>query len=139
MNQLSIVNSKIAPSTIATLGYVRDLRGLIRNSDAAIAAGRSALECLAQGRPVVLLGEGGVLGLCQPNVWPAALRSNFGDHLEPKNFDPAELEAALRALLRPRQDPQELSRWARSQIEKDFDIRTIASQVEAIYQKALRR
>ena len=88
---------------------------------------------------LALLGEGGVLGLCRPNVWPAALRSNFGDHLEPKNFDPAELEAALRALLRPRQDPQELSRWAHSQIEKDFDIRTIASQVEAIYQKALRR
>ena len=60
MNQLSIIGSRIAPSTIETLGFVKDLPILIRNSDAAIAAGRSALECLAQGRPVLFLGEGGV-------------------------------------------------------------------------------
>jgi glycosyltransferase involved in cell wall biosynthesis len=139
VNQLSIVNSKISPSTVATLGHVSDLATLVRNSDAAIAAGRSALECLAQGRPVIVLGEGGVLGLAGPEVWTAALQTNLGDHLEPKNFEPAKLESALRALLSPRGDPQELSRWSRAQIEKDFDLQKVAAQVEGVYRQAMKR
>jgi glycosyltransferase involved in cell wall biosynthesis len=139
VRQLSITASRIAPSTIETLGYANDLPILIRNSDAAIAAGRSALEALAQGRPVLLLGEGGVLGPCRPEIWPLALKTNFGDHLEPKDFNAARLEAGLRELLTPHADQAEVSRWARAQLEKDFDIRNVASQVEAVYQRALRR
>jgi len=137
VNQLSIVGSRIAPSTIETLGFVKDLPILIRNSDAAMAAGRSALECLAQGRPVLLLGEGGALGLCRPELWPLALRTNFGDHLEPKDFNAARFEAGLRELLTARADQAETNRWVRSQLEKDFDVGHVATQVEAVYRRAL--
>ena len=135
--QLSIVGSKIAPSTVATLGYVQELESLIRNSDGAIAAGRSALQCLAMGRPVILLGEGGTLGLCRPDSWPSALRTNFGDHLEPKAFNAGTLEAGLRELLNPRGNQQDLVRWARTAMEKEFDIRVVANQVEAVYRRAM--
>jgi glycosyltransferase involved in cell wall biosynthesis len=138
INQLSILSSKIAPSTIATLGYVQDLTTLLRNSDAAVAAGRSALECMAMGRPVVLLGEGGVLGLCRPNLWNRALKTNMGDHLEPKDFNPAQLDSALREMLSPRLDLQELSLWSRAQIEAHFNLRTVAAQIESVYQRALK-
>lgn len=134
--QLSILGSKIAPSKIETLGYVKDLPVLIRNSDAVIAAGRSALESLAQGRPVLLLGEGGIIGTCRPENWTKAMRSNLGDHLEPKEFNPVKLEASLREILLPRADQPEISRWARDQVEKHFDIRAVASQIEAVYQRA---
>ena len=139
INQLSVLGSKIAPSTITTMGYVTDLGTLVRNSDAAIAAGRSALECLAQARLVILMGEGGVLGLCKPEIWSTALRTNLGDHLEPKNFNPSTLERALREVLSPPVNQKELSAWGRSQVEKHFDIRVVASQVDAVYQKALQR
>ena len=138
IRQLSIVSSKIAPSTIATLGYVKELDVLIRNSDAVIGSGRSSLESLAQGRPVILLGEGGVLGLCRPEIWANALRTNMGDHLEPKDFNAPKMESALRELLSSRGDQQELSRWSRAQVEKYFNLQTVASQIEAVYQKALR-
>jgi glycosyltransferase involved in cell wall biosynthesis len=137
MYQLSILGSKIAPSKIETMGYVKDLPVLIRNSDAVIAAGRSALECVAQGRPVLLLGEGGVIGTCRPENWTTALRTNLGDHLEPRDFNPAKLAAGLREILMPRADQPEISRWAREQVEKYFDVRTVASQIEAVYQRAL--
>ncbi len=139
IRHLSRLSSTIAPSTIMTLGYVNDLGSLIRNSDAAVAAGRSALECLAQERPVILLGEGGVLGLCRPETWPAALRTNLGDHIIPRDFDPAKLESALREVLSSRSDQQEISRWSRAQVERDFNIRTVAPQVESVYQRALRK
>jgi glycosyltransferase involved in cell wall biosynthesis len=132
-DQLSIIGSRIAPSTIETLGYVGNLGSLVRNSDGVIASGRSALESLASGRTVLLMGEGGVLGLCSPKTWPLALRTNMGDHLEPKAFDPDTLEAALRELLLPRAEQAEIDRWARLQVEKYFDIRTVAKQVEDVY------
>ena len=139
VDQLSILGSRLAPTTIELLGFVKDLSNLIRNSDAAIAAGRSALECLAQGRPVLLLGEGGVLGYCRPEIWPVALQTNFGDHIDPKSFAAPKLESGLRELLSPRADLSEVSRWGRAQVEKYFDIRKVASQVESVYQVALSR
>ncbi len=134
--RLSLAGAKISPSTIEALGYVEDLGTLIRNADVAIAAGRSALECMAQSRPVILLGEGGLLGLRRPEIWPAALRTNFGDHLEPKDFNTLKLESALREILSPRANVQELNVWARTQIEKDFDIQKVAKQVERVYVSA---
>jgi glycosyltransferase involved in cell wall biosynthesis len=130
---LAQTGAQIAPSTMEALGYVEDLGALIQNADAAIAAGRSALECMAQGRPVIFLGEGGVLGLRKPEIWSVALRTNLGDHLEPKDFNASKLESALRELLSPRANVQELNIWGRTAVEKDFDIRTIASQVERVY------
>ena len=86
----------------------------------------------------MLLGEGGTLGLCRPEIWPAALRSNLADHLDPKEFNPEVLEAGLRELLSPRHNAQELSRWGRAQVEKNFDLRVIAAQVDGVYQRAAR-
>ncbi len=93
---------------------------------------------MAQGRPVVFLGEGGVLGLRKPEIWASALRTNFGDHLAPKDFNPAKLESALREVLTSRANDSALTTWARTQVEKDFDIRKIAAQVEAVYARALK-
>jgi glycosyltransferase involved in cell wall biosynthesis len=137
IRQLSMARSEITPSTIESLGYVRDLASLIRNSDAAICAGRSALECIAHGRPVIFMGEGGVLGLCKPDIWPMALRTNMGDHLVTKDFNAPRLESALHEILSPRAQQPELNLWARAQVVKEFDIRKIAPQVEAVYARAL--
>jgi glycosyltransferase involved in cell wall biosynthesis len=93
---------------------------------------------LAHSRPVVFLGEGGVIGLRKPEIWTNALRTNFGDHLNPKDFNPAKLESALRELLSPRADEMKLNAWARAEVEKTFDIRKIAGQVEAVYARALK-
>lgn len=133
IRRLSIAGSQLAPSVIESLGYVKDLASLIRNSDAAICAGRSALECIAYGRPVVFMGEGGVLGLCSRDIWPMALRTNMGDHVDPKDFSAAKLESSLRELLSPRVNQQEQMSWARAQLEREYDLQKVAAQVDAVY------
>jgi glycosyltransferase involved in cell wall biosynthesis len=135
--RLSQTSSRIAPSTIESLGHVKDLELLVRNSDGAIAAGRSALECMALGKPTILMGEGGILGLCKPALWPQALRSNMGDHIEPKNFDTAPLEQGLREMLGLRTEQQEVSRLSRVFVEQHYNLTAIAAQVEGVYRKAL--
>ncbi len=136
-HRISVVNSKISPSTIQSMGHVQDLELLVRNSDGAIGAGRSALECLAISRPVILMGEGGILGLCKPEIWPHALRTNLGDHLEIKDFNLTKLERGLREMLGLRTDQQEVGRLSRAFVEQYYDLKQVASQVEAVYRKAL--
>ena len=138
MDQLSILNSHVAPARVELLGFVKDLAITIRNADAVIAAGRSALESLANSRPVVILGEGGTLGLCQPATWPAALKTNFADHLAPPNFDSAKLESGLREILMTRGSMNELIRWGRSQVEIYYDLAKIAPQIEKLYESVKR-
>lgn len=135
VQQLSMLNSRLAPTQIETLGFVNDLAITVRNADAVVAAGRSAIESLANSRPVVMLGEGGTLGLCQPATWTEALRTNFGDHLAPPQFDAARLEAGLRDLLSPRAYAPELIRWGRAQAETHFDVTKVAAQIDGVYQR----
>ena len=61
----------------------------------------------------------------------------MGDHLDPKNFDAAKFESALRELLSSRSNEAELNSWARTQVERDFDVRKVAGQIEGVYAHAL--
>jgi hypothetical protein len=96
------------------------------------------LEALAGGKPAVLMGEGGLVGLCTPETWPTALRTNLGDHFEKKDFQTAKLETALRELL-VQVPGDERTRWARQQVEQYFDARAIAQEVEKVYQWLISR
>lgn len=136
--QLALLNSRIAPSRVDVLGFIQDLAVAIRNADAVIGAGRSALESLANARPVILLGEGGTLGLCEPASWRTAMHTNMGDHLSPKQFNPAILEAALRRLLSLQGATAELARWGRAQVEQHYNLAVVAQQVERVYEAVIK-
>jgi len=131
--RLSVLNARIAPARVELMGFNPQLDIAVRNADAVIAAGRSALESLANARPAILLGEGGVLGLCQPSIWNQALRTNLGDHISPKRFDPIVFESALRQLLTGQIPLTDLTRWGRAQIETFFDVAKVAAQIDRLY------
>jgi glycosyltransferase involved in cell wall biosynthesis len=133
--QLSILNSKLAPGRVEVMGFVKDLAVAIRNADAIVGAGRSALEGLANTRPTILLGEGGVMGLCKPANWTSAMKSNFADHMDPPVYDGALLEASLREVLIAPGPMMDLVRWGRSQVEQYYDVNRIARQIEAVYER----
>lgn len=132
LEQLSVLNGAIAPVNVEYLGFVKDLVADLRDSDGVIAGGRSAMEAMACGKPVVLMGEGGVLGLAKPATWPSALRSNLGDHIEPKHFSGSLFEGALYEMLT---DPGlgQTNRWNREQIERSFDAQAVAQEVDRLY------
>ncbi len=132
--QLESVNEAIAPSTVETVGFVQDLPTFLTGAHGVIAGGRSALESLTMGKPVIVMGEGGVIGLCAPDTQDAAMHSNFGDHLDPSQFYPAKLELALRQILEDEVGRTDLGRWGRWQVEKFYDVRTVAKEVDSLYQ-----
>jgi len=129
MQRLAVVGTRIALPRWKPWAMLKTWKRFIRNSDGVIAAGRSALESMAQSRAVIFFGEGGVWVLRKPEIWPVALRTNFGDHIEKKDFNAAKLESGLREMLTPRANAQDLNTWARAQIEKEFDIQKVAHHV----------
>ena len=138
--QVEDVNRTIHPSSVETHDFVEDLSPLLARCRGVIAGGRSALEGMAAGRPVIALGERGVVGLCNVETWPEAMRTNFGDHFDTAadHFYPVKLEWGLRQLTGKDPRMSELGRWGRAQLEKHYNIQTIAPEIEKIYE-GLRR
>lgn len=136
--RLQAANAAIAPSRIEPVGFIQDLPEFLRAVDVVVAGGRSALESLASAKPVIMMGEGGVIGACNPETWEEAQRTNFGDHLVSHAFYPATLELALRELLATPGRAEAIGAWGRSQVEKYYDIRKTAKEVEAVYGSLLK-
>jgi len=136
-SQIADVNRIIAPSSLELAGWTSDLPELIRSVDIVIGAGRSALESLALEKPVIVLGERAVLGLCGPDNWNDCLRTNLGDHHPTRDFFPARLELALRDALNPSLDRAALGRWGRDQVIRDYNLDHVASRVERIYENLI--
>jgi glycosyltransferase involved in cell wall biosynthesis len=130
------VNQAIQPSRVELQDFVPDLVPLLAKCRGVIAGGRSAMESLAAGRPVIALGEQGVVGLCNSDTWAETMQTNFGDHFDSvsDHFYPAKLEWGLRQIVG--QDPRlsEVARWGRAQVEKHYNILTIAPEIEKIYE-----
>jgi glycosyltransferase involved in cell wall biosynthesis len=133
--QLIEINQAIHPSLIETHDFVKDLPAFIAGCRGVIGGGRSALESLAAERPVIALGEKGVVGLCTEETWAEAIRTNFGDHLETGSdqFYPAKLEIGLRQLLNSSPETANLGRWGREQVNRYYNIEKISAEIDDIY------
>jgi L-malate glycosyltransferase len=139
--QVSEVNPLIRPSFIDMHKFVTDLPSFIAGCKGVIAGGRSALESLALGRPVIALGEKGVVGLCTEETWPEATRTNFGDHYESAGdaFYPAKLEVGLRQILEDGLNRDELGHWGRTRVAEQYDIQMVAVDIDKVYQRFIKR
>ena len=75
-----ILNSQLKRSAVECRGWqdVEALARLYRMADVAIAPGRSALEAMACGTPVIAIGSKGYVGLVCPDNILTAAHSNFG-------------------------------------------------------------
>lgn len=136
--QIRDLNSRIHPSWLELVPWTDRLSDLITQSTVVVAAGRSAMESLALERPVLVLGERGVLGLAREDNWACCLETNFGDHLPERSLIPARLEVALREALDPATDRAALGRWGREQAARYYDIASIASAVEDLFSRVVR-
>ncbi|MGE5527740.1 MAG: glycosyltransferase [Patescibacteria group bacterium] len=118
-------------------GFRRDLPGLLSLAETVIAAGRSALEAMAVGKPVLASGRAGYLGLVTRGDWPRALAANFGDHGVLPAPNPVLLADELHHLHARADLRGLLGRELRGLVERDFSLREVAARTEAVYRAAV--
>lgn len=126
------INTETNRETLILAGLRRDLPRLLSAADVVVAAGRSALEALAAGKPTVAWGCAGYVGPVTADNWHEALETNFGDHAGGAGPDPIELAEILRDLSAA---PGE-GNAVRALVVEECGLEKTASAMEAIYREA---
>jgi peptidoglycan/xylan/chitin deacetylase (PgdA/CDA1 family)/glycosyltransferase involved in cell wall biosynthesis len=133
---LERANAGAGAGRVRHLGHVADVRPALAAADVVIAAGRSALEAMASGRPVVALGETHYVGVLDDTTAEEGRRSNFGDTGERRPLDAGGVAADLAALLGDAGRRRRLGEWGRSFVARHYDARVVWRQAEAVYRQA---
>ncbi len=113
------------------LGYTNDVASVLHQSDLVIGAGRVAMESLLCGRPTFAIGEATCVGVIDESNLTHAMSTNFGD-IGPKDLDidfqtlHQQIETALTR--------RSCSEKVTEAIKQNYDIDTVASHLEDIYQ-----
>ena len=122
---------------VRQLGHQVDVAPWLAAADVVLAGGRSAIEALAMGRPVLALGLTHYGGIVSEATADDALRTNFGDFGTLRSVDAARVAADLAPLLRDAGRQRELALWGRAFVERHFDVATLWPRVEDVYRRAL--
>ncbi|MDD2842201.1 MAG: polysaccharide deacetylase family protein [Tolumonas sp.] len=120
-------------NSVEFVGYVQDIPARMQQADLVIGAGRVAMESLLCGRPTLAIGEAKAIGLITPERITEALASNFGD-IGPKDLDidfPALIDEIENGIALQHTDSH-----VRQQIQQEYDLNRIVTQLEQVYQDA---
>jgi len=134
---VAAVNGRLGAEAIRHVGHQRDVRPYLAAADVVIAAGRSAIEALVIGRPVVALGEACCVGVVSAETAPAAMRTNFGDFAAPGRPDPEPVASDVVALLENRQRRLELAGWGSAFARRHYDVGLVWRRLQDVYRSAL--
>jgi len=122
--------------SVRLLGHQPDVGPALAAADVVVGAGRSAIEALATGRPVVALGETNYVGVVSDETAAEAVRTNFGDTGTPEALDAARVARDLIALLEDSGRREALAPWGRMFVERNYDAAATWRRVEGIYRQA---
>lgn len=115
-----------------------------------VGVSRAALEAMAQGIPVILLGDEGYLGLIDENKLASARKNNFTcrssgfgsgcDVLKDKNrLKSAIFNEICRYFELPEEERARLSRLVRQEIEENYSAEKMAQMTLEVYIKTIDR
>ncbi|HVO35312.1 MAG TPA: polysaccharide deacetylase family protein, partial [Gemmatimonadales bacterium] len=128
-------NVRLAGS-VRLLGHQSDVGPALAAADVVVGAGRSAIEALASGRPVVALGETHYVGVVSEETAAEALRTNFGDTGTRVPADAATIAGDVVGLLQDAGRREALAAWGRALVERHYDAAATWRRVEGIYRQA---
>ncbi len=129
----SYVDKKIE---IQLLGKRTDIPELMHQMDVVVCVSRVAMEAMSCGKPVVLLGGEGYEGLLTEERYNHARESNFTGRTSSMTFEETAFIKEIELLISNRELREQLGRWGREQIIKEFSIEQIVEETICQY-KAL--
>jgi len=130
------LNKTYGEGTVSILGERTDVPDLLALSDAAVGVGRSALEAMAAGLPVVIAGEAGYLGLLTPENFAEGKRHNFSGRGTDRETTAENLAQDLIRVLSDEELKTVCGRMGRENIQKDFSIGSMTEKIIEVYRKA---
>ena len=118
-------------------GGTAQVASYIAASDVFVAPSRSAMEALASGKPTVIAGNFGMLGVFSPEIADEAARTNFCCRGSELPTAQKITECVLRVLSMDEREKRELVLYGRSFIEKYYSVRAMCDVCEEKYRDLL--
>jgi peptidoglycan/xylan/chitin deacetylase (PgdA/CDA1 family)/glycosyltransferase involved in cell wall biosynthesis len=136
---VAAANDSLGAERVRHLGHLADVAPCLAAADVVIGAGRSAMEALAMGRPVVALGETDYVGVVSEATADEALRTNFGDTGARRPADPVRVAGDVAGLLKDPQERRRLGDWGRAFVERHYDVAATWRRAAVVYRRARAR
>ncbi|MGI6130015.1 MAG: glycosyltransferase family 4 protein [bacterium] len=133
------VNEDFRRPAILVTGARTDTAAIIAPASVVIGVGRVILEGMASAKPVVIAGEAGFMGVLTPELLAEAKRHNFSGRGSNLVTNAPTITAAVDKVLAQKEQAREWGDFGRRVVEQEFSLSQMASKVEEVYFKALRR
>ncbi len=138
MEKAQEINSLTSRDTVIVTGSRTDINKFTALADLFIGFGRSSLEALAAGRPLILAGNVGYIGILDESSLDAAIKSNFSGRGKSKAESEPFKNDIIKVLLQMSEDERKtLGAFGRSLIENRYSLRRMVQDNIEVYLQLL--
>lgn len=132
------INTGTGENTVVVTGSRTDINKFTALADLFIGFGRSSLEALAAGRPLILAGNAGYIGILNEQNLDAAVKSNFSGRGNSLAESGTFINDISKVLLEMSPDERDvLGRYGRSLIENSYSVKRMVKDNIEVYMQLL--
>ncbi len=132
------INSRTGHNTVIVAGSRTDINKFTALADLFIGFGRSSLEALASGRPLILAGNVGYIGILDEHSVDAAVKSNFSGRGNSKAESDILKNDIIKVLLQMGvEERNALGGFGRSLIENSYSVTRMVQDNIEVYKQLL--
>ncbi len=132
------INAGTGSNTVIVTGSRTDINKFNALADLFIGFGRSSLESLSSGKPLILAGNVGYIGILDASTLDAAISSNFSG----RGRDRAESETFKNDILRvfgmKPEERKELGDFGRHVVENNYSVKRMVQDNIEVYMELLK-
>jgi len=133
------INAGTGSNTVIVTGSRTDINKFNALADLFIGFGRSSLEALSSGKPLILAGNVGYIGILDASTLDAAKSSNFSG----RGMDRAESEVFKNDILKifgmSPEERKELGDFGRHVVENNYSVKRMVQDNIEVYLKLLKK
>jgi glycosyltransferase involved in cell wall biosynthesis len=134
------INSLTSHNTVIVAGSRTDINKFTSLADLFIGFGRSSLEALAAGRPLILAGNAGYIGILDESSLDAAIKSNFSGRGKSKAESEPFKNDIIKVLMHMNEDDRKtLGAFGRSLIENSYSLKRMVQDNMEVYLQLLKQ
>lgn len=131
------INDAIGQDMVIVTGSRTDINRFTALADLFIGFGRSSLEALSAGKPLILAGNEGYIGILNENSIDAAIASNFSGRGKSKAESELFKNDILKVLQMSVDERKALGGFGRSVIENSYSVKRMVQDNMEVYMQLL--
>ena len=132
------INNRIGNNTVIVTGSRTDINKFNALADLFIGFGRSSLEALSSGKPLILAGNVGYIGILDASSLDAALKSNFSGRGKSRAESESFKDDIIKVLSMSPEDRSRLGDFGRSLIENNYSVKRMVQDNVEVYMQLLK-